>query len=41
MNVGAPGLPREFASNFAAETAGTELIALGPGMDVPNAKKAY
>ena len=41
MNVGASDLPRKFAANFATATAGTELIVLGPGLDLPNANKAY
>jgi hypothetical protein len=41
VNVGASDLPRKFAANFAAETAGAELIVLGPGLDVPNANKAF
>jgi hypothetical protein len=41
VNVGASELPRKFAANFTAETAGAELIVLGPGLDVPNANKAF
>jgi hypothetical protein len=41
VNVGASDLPRKFAANFAAETAGAELIVLGPGLDIPNANKAF
>jgi len=41
VNVGASELPRRFAANFTAETAGAELIVLGPGLDVPNANKAF
>jgi hypothetical protein len=41
VNVGASDLPRKFPANFAAETAGTQLIVLGPGVDVPNANKAF
>src|SRR5262249_40478700 len=41
VNVGASDLPRKFAANFAAETAGTELTVLGPGPDVPNTNKAF
>ncbi|HKB01522.1 MAG TPA: hypothetical protein VKD90_04840, partial [Gemmataceae bacterium] len=41
VNVGASDLPHKFASNFASETAGTELTVLGPGVDVPNANRAF
>jgi hypothetical protein len=41
VNVGASDLPRKFAANFAAETAGAEQIVLGTGLDVPNANKAF
>jgi len=41
VNVGASDLPRKFVANFAAETADTELVVLGPGLDVPNANRAF
>ena len=41
MNVGASDLPRKFAANFATEQADAALTVLGPGLDVPNANKAF
>jgi hypothetical protein len=41
VNVGVSDLPRKFAANFTAETTGTELIVLGPGLDVPNANNRF
>src|SRR5262249_30665335 len=38
---GAADLPRTFAANLAGELADTELIVLGPGLDLPNANKAF
>jgi hypothetical protein len=34
-------LPAEATANFVAETSNTELVVLGPGVDLPNANKAF
>jgi hypothetical protein len=37
----ATDLPARFPANFVAETAQTELVVLGAGLDLPNANKAF
>jgi hypothetical protein len=41
-NVGiSKDLPAQAPDNFVAETTGTDLLVLGPGLDLPNANRAY
>jgi acetyl esterase/lipase len=42
MNVGqSKELPAKAAANFVAETSDTEMIVLGPGVDLPNANRGF
>jgi hypothetical protein len=34
-------VPAQAPANFVAETTGTELVILGPGVELPNANRAY